>query len=593
MKMIRWSGFSALAVIMLILVAVVLFAGGIIKSVLETNFTEMNGARVDISSVDISYSPFGFTLNDIQIADPQQAMINSAQIEQVKFELSFGNLLLGKLIVDQASIAGVQIDTPRKKSGLIDKTEEKNTSSEEAAADDSTLASDMQLPDIKTILEAEPLLTEKLINELDADYTATDKRWNEINASLPDKSKSDQYEQRYKQIQADAKGNTQQKLNAVKAAKQLSQEIKADAQAIKQAKEQFSTDLSRLSAELKAVKDAPAQDIARIKDKYSLGNMNAENISRMLFGDQVAEYTLMARQWYARIEPYISDDEAEVVEPEVERNQGVDVVFSEKSPMPDLYVAKASITASLPRGDFEGMISAISSDQSINKEPMRFKLQGVSMTNRESEKISAEFNYIDRKNGFTLFEYAMVKSQIDNFVVSKSNSLPLSMSKGLMDVDVDARLFKGAITGKANAKFSKVDFESADSSSMLASSFSGINEFYINSAFSGAIDELSVNIDSDLDSKIGQQFKKQIKAKTQEFDNELRAALDEKLKQPMAKVDAQKAKLDVIKNKVDSSQKQLDQRLASLQQTIDAATDEKKKAVTDNLKDKLKGKFGF
>ena len=261
--------------------------------------------------------------------------------------------------------------------------------------------------------------------------------------------------------------------------------------------------------------------------------------------------------------------------------------------MPDLYVAKASITASLPRGDFEGMISAISSDQSINKEPMRFKLQGVSMTNRESEKISAEFNYIDRKNGFTLFEYAMVKSQIDNFVVSKSNSLPLSMSKGLMDVDVDARLFKGAITGKANAKFSKVDFESADSSSMLASSFSGINEFYINSAFSGAIDELSVNIDSDLDSKIGQQFKKQIKAKTQKFDNELRAALDEKLKQPMAKVDAQKAKLDVIKNKVDSSQKQLDQRLASLQQTIDAATDEKKKAVTDNLKDKLKGKFGF
>ena len=589
--MIRWGGLSAIGVIVLMFAAAVFFAGSIIKSVMESNFTKLNGARVDIETVDVSYSPFGLTINNIQIADPQQAMLNTAQIEQVRFALSFGNMLLGKVIVDQASIDGVQIDTPRQISGLIEQAAEQQEKSE-PEADDSIAMPDMHLPNIKELLEAETLLAEKLIDELEKDYAETEKRWNEINASLLNKSKSDQYEKRYKKIQQDAKGNAAQKLAAIKDAKQLSKELKAEAKAINQAKEQFSADSKRLSAELKAVKGAPSKDIARIKNKYNLGSMDAENISRMLFGDQVADYTAMARQWYARIEPYLSDDEEAKLQ-EVERGIGVYVVFKEFDPKPDMYVRKASLTANLPRGQFEGVITAISSDQSINKEPMRFKLQGVSLTNKESEKISGEFNYVDKKNGFSRFDYSVIKSNIDGFVISKSDSLPLTMKQALMDFNLDAKLQHGSLNGKVNAKFRKVNFDSADSSSMLASSFSGIDAFDIDGQFRGAIDELSIKIDSDLDSKLGQQLKNKLKQKKQAFDNELRASIDEKLKQPLSKVDAQKEKLDVIEGKVDASKKHLDQRLAALKQTISQASEQKKTEAADKLKNKLKDKFGF
>ena len=590
--MIRWSGLSAIAVIVLMFAAAVFFAGGIIKSVMESNFTELNGARVDIDTVDVSYSPFGLTINDIQIADPQQAMVNTAQIEQVSFKLSFGNLLLGKIIVDQASIDGIQIDTPRQNSGLIEEVVEQQA--EAVSGDEDSIAMpDTQLPSVKEILAAETLLTEQLIDDLEKDYAETEKRWNEINDSLINKSKADEYEKRYNKIQQDAKGDARQKLAAIKDAKQLSKELKAEAQAIKLAKEQFSADSNRLAAKLKEVKNAPSKDISRIKNKYNLGNMDAENISRMLFGDQVAGYTAMAKQWYARIEPYLSDDEEDPEPQEVERSKGVDVVFNESNPMPDLYIRQASLTANLPRGQFEGIVTAISSDQSINKEPMRLKLQGVSLTNKESEKISGEFNYVDKKNGFSQFDYSVVKSRIDNFVLSKSSSLPLTMQQALMNFNLDAKLQHGSLNGMANAKFREVNFDSADASSMLASSFSGIDAFDIDGQFRGAIGDLSIKIDSDLDSKLGQQLKNKLKQKKQAFDNELRASIDEKLKQPMGKVDAQKEKLDAIKDKVDASKKQLDQRLASLKQTISQAGEQKKKAATDKLKNKLKDKFGF
>lgn len=591
MKAIRWGGFLTFMVVTVLIAVVMFFSGIILKPVLESKFSDMNGAKVDIESINIAYSPFSLEINNIQIADPQQAMLNTAEIEQVRFALSFGNMLLGKVIVDQASIDGVRIDTSRQNSGFIEQAVEQQGKSE--PEDDNSIAMlDMQLPNIKELLKAETLLTEKLIDELEKDYAETEKRWNKINASLLNKSKSDQYEKRYKKIQQDSKGDARKKLAAIKDAKQLSKELKAEAQAIKQAKEQFSADSKRLSAELRAVKNAPSKDIARIKNKYNLGGMDAENISRMLFGDKAADYTAMARQWYARIEPYLSDDE-EAEKQDVDRGKGVNVVFKEFDPKPDVYIRKASLTANLPRGKFEGVITAISSDQSINKEPMRFKLQGVSLTNKESEKISGEFNYVDKKNGFSRFDYSVVKSKIDGFVLSKSNSLPLTMKQALMDFNLDAKLQHGSLNGKANAKFRKVNFDSEDSSSMLASSFSGIDAFDIEGQFRGAIDELSIKIDSDLDSKLGQQLKNKLKQKKQTFDNELRASIDEKLKQPLSKVDAQKEKLDVIEDKVDASKKHLDQRLAALKQTISQASEEKKTEASDKLKNKLKNKFGF
>ena len=590
MKSIRWGGLIAIIVIMSSLAVALLFAGSIVKPFMESSFTAMNGARVDIGDVNISYTPLTMEINNIQIADPTQAMVNTAQIDKVKFAISLGYMLLGKVVIDEASITGIQIDTPRRKSGLI--TRASKQEEKEDQAESIIPMPEIDLPDVKEILAAEPLLSDKLMSALEEDFSKTEVQWQEISNALPDKAKSDEYEARYKKIQSDAKGDFKQKLAAVKDAKQLSEDLKAEAQRIKQAKQQFSTDLDRIGEEIKAVKNAPAKDIARIKDKYRLDNLNAENISEMLFGEKVAGYVALAKQWYRRIEPYLPEEDA-AEEPKVERSQGVDVVFKESDPKPDVFVGVAAMTANLPRGQFEGSVTAISSDQSINRQPMRLKLRGVALSNKESEEISGEFNYIDKKNGYSRFNYAVAKSQITDFVVSRSSKLPLTMKQAVMDLKLDVRLQHGSLKGTAKTQFNKVSFDSGDSSSLLSSSFKGVEAFKIDGQFSGAIGDLSIRIDSDLDNQLGQQLKNQLNQKKQAFENELRASLDAKLKEPMSKIEAKKAKLDAIKNKIDQAEAQLQERLAALKETISREEELKKNEVTDKLKDKLKGKFGL
>lgn len=594
MKSIRWGGLIAVVIIVLASAAALLFAGSILKPVMESGFTRVNGAKVDIDNVDVSYSPFTVAINNMQIADPLRAMVNTAQIKQVKFSMSVAELFFGKAIIDEASVNGIQVDTPRRKSGLIKKTDKEKES--EAGEEKPGFAAmpEIALPNVKEILAMEPLLSDKLINELEEDLAKTESQWQEISGTLPDKEKWQQYENRYKEIQLAAKGDSIQKLAAIKDAKQLSKNLKAEAQLVKQAKQQLGTDLDRLNAEFKAVKAAPAADIARIKDKYKLGNLNAENISQMLFGDQISGYITLARKWYERIEPYLPEKEqGKTSPPKVERSKGVDVAFREYRPLPDFYVAVAAITASLPRGQFEGTATAISSDQSINKEPMRLKLSGVELTNKESEEISAEVNYIDKDSGFSRFNYAVVKSRIDDFILSRSSRLPLTMKQALMDLKLDARLQQGSLSGTVKTQFDQVSFDSADSSSMLASSFKGVNSFDLNGKFSGSMSDLSINIDSNLDSQLGEQLKVSLNEKKLEFENDLRARLDENLEQPLSKLEAKKASLESIKTRVDDREEELRSRLASLQQTIDEEKQVKKEEAKDKLKDKLKNKLGF
>jgi uncharacterized protein (TIGR03545 family) len=591
MKAIRWGGLITFLLLMGIVVAAALFSGVVLKPVLESKFTEMNGAKVDIDAINIGYSPFSLEVDNIQITDPSQPMVNTAQIEQVKLQLSFSRMLMGQLVIDDASISGVRVDTPRKKSGKITKVVSQQASQPEAEETSFDIPG-FDFPDIDELLAKEPLQSDILIEKLDKDLAEIDAQWKKTRDGLPDSAKTDSYEQRFNKIKQDSKGDTAQKLAAIQDAKTLINEIKADVNAIKQARAQFSGDIKHINQSIRDVKAAPGKDIANIKAKYSLDEAGAENVARMLFGDEVAGYLALARKWYARIEPYISSDDEEQDKPVVERSKGVDVVFKENDPVPDFYVRTASVSADLPRGQFEGKVTDISSDQSVNRKPMRFKLQGVSMVGKESEAIYGEFNYVNKNTSFAKINYALSKAQLEPMTISRSSQLPLDMKTALLTTNVDARLQKGVLSGVANTQFRQVDFETA-SSSMFASAFEGVKAFDIDTKFSGAIGDLSIQIDSDLDSQLGQQLKAQLALKRQKFEADLKSKIDQKISEPMARIDAKKKELDALKQRVDDSEKELQQKLAALQQTIDQEKELKQQEVKDKLKDKLKNKFGF
>ncbi|MCW8922182.1 MAG: hypothetical protein OQK69_00935, partial [Gammaproteobacteria bacterium] len=220
MKAIRWGGLITFVVLAAIIVAAAFFSGAVLKPVLESKFTEMNGAKVDIDAVNIGYSPFALEINNIQIADPSAPMINTAQIEQVRLLLSFGRMLMGQLVIDDASITGVRVETPRIESGQIVKAAEEKAD-DEAMEESSFDIPGFDFPDVDKILAKQPLQSEILLDKLKKDMDQIDGQWKATKQGLPDSAKMDSYEKRFNKIKQDAKGNTQQKLAAINAAKTL------------------------------------------------------------------------------------------------------------------------------------------------------------------------------------------------------------------------------------------------------------------------------------------------------------------------------------------------------------------------------------
>ena len=71
MKGIRWGGFFTFAVIVTaFVVGTLLFIEPMVKSILESQFSELNKAKVDIEKVTIDYSPFSIGIKGIRVTDP-------------------------------------------------------------------------------------------------------------------------------------------------------------------------------------------------------------------------------------------------------------------------------------------------------------------------------------------------------------------------------------------------------------------------------------------------------------------------------------------------------------------------------------------
>lgn len=602
MKIIRWPGLATFIVLAtLSLGGTWLFAGPVVESIMESILTDMNDARVDIASVDIGYSPLSLDVNDIQITDRSRPMINSVQIGKASFSLSFGDLLLKKVIIDNMSLTEIRVDTPRKRSGAIRKAKKATTKTDD---EDSLFDFDMPdigFPDIDELMKNETLQARQTIEQLNQDLDQTRKQWTKIRDDIKDQKRWDQHKARYEQIREDFRGNTADKLAAIQDAKKLRRDLKQELERIRNARRQINTDSDRLEKEYQTARAAPKKDVERIKQKYKLDNLDPGNVTELLFGPQAAEYLTVARTWYRRLKPYLKSGEEE---PEIIRSEGEDIAFREFNPRPGFYVRTAAMDAEVPRGQFAGVIEHISSDQSVNGEPTRFRLTGQNMRHRDSEELSGEFNYVDRNQGYSQINYIIKRYRLDDMNISRGNKLSLKMTRSLMDLDINTRLQSGRLTGRADARFDKVQFDVATASSgsltrMLAASFADVHRFNIHATFSGDLKDMDLDLKSDLDNQVGAQFRNQIEARKQQFERDLQARIDERLREPLASIEEKKQRLDEIKEQLDAKEKELNQQIAGLddrieqeksikEQKLENKVDDKKEELKKKLLDKLK-----
>ncbi len=568
MKWIRWKGLIAFIVIIGIFAGIwFAFADIFVERMIEKNGTRMNGAKVELDGADISLFPAGLTLTRLQVANPDEPMKNALEIKSINLKLDSLNLLRRKVIVEDMTVDGIELGTPRKSSGAIGR---RHSAVKEAVR--RTVCRDFEfslpsfdVPDVKDILSKEKLESLEAVKSLKSEINKEKDRWKKQLESLPNKEKFEEYRKKIEKLTASSKGGLSGILGSVNELKKVQEDLKRDLESIKTARKGLKEEIKSLKSRIDKISKEPLKDIQRLKEKYFISPKGLEGLSEKLLSTRLCAWVEKARAWYDRIKPVLErarqakeggkgntkgKGETEVIKPL--RAKGFDVRFKEYAPMPDFLIKTADASANLAFGDINGRLNNITPDQDVLGAPLTFKFSGASLKGVDSVDITGELNHIDAASPKDTVSVRIGGYRLNNITLSENKALPLVLKDGIANLNIKVSLKGDSIDSKILAGFKSVKLSSAiekgsnQLANILVSSLSSVRELKIRANISGTIEKYEIKVSSNLDKVLKDAIGKQVKEQAAGFEKRLKAQVMAKVNGPMGELKGNLGGFDAI-----------------------------------------------
>jgi uncharacterized protein (TIGR03545 family) len=573
MKWIRWSGLIPFAVIV---ITTILFSwlllDSLVKNLIESKGSELVGAKVELQSADVGLIPLRIKLNGLQVTDPDNVMRNMVVIDNIHFEMDSAQLLFGKVIVDEMTVAGVRINQARKTSGKLQTViKEKKEKPAEKPRDETGNGEDtgIKLPDVQTVINKESKHLQAQQAQWKNDLAEVEQRWQKLQKGLPDAEKFADYKRRNNAIKSMPVGNVLEKTAKLKAQAKLYQEVQADLKRIQQARNTFKKDLQLLRNSYSQLRNAPSQDLDAIMEKYNISAEGSVNASQLLLGDSGDEWVEYGLKIYEYLAPMLFSDEAEVEEQKPARAEGRDIRFREYEPLPGFLIRKIYLSTELPSGRYQGNILNISSDQGIIGKPMTFELHGSELAHGEVAKVYGEFNRLDRKAPVDEIHYVMQGRKLTNHSYVSRPGLKIVFTEGQQNSSMDAFKRGSQLDINYRDNFSSLVYNNEAGSNkmsrLIAETMAEIPAFYMATRVQGQWKRPRIRINTDLDQKMSARLRQSYQEQINQYKKELRLALEEKNKQALADASA---KLESLTQKLDQSMANAEEQLRDLGRQI-------------------------
>jgi uncharacterized protein (TIGR03545 family) len=569
-RWIRWQGLVAFLVVTVSMCLIwALFVDPVIKRIIEKTGTKVVGAKVELEKADLSLFPIGLTLFGLQVTDPDEPMKNAVEIGRIAGTVDSLQLLRRKVIVYEMSVEGVRLGTQRIRSGAISKKAEKV--GKEKKKDSIPGLSMMKMPDIQDILGKENLQTLQMAQSIKRDIEGGKELWTKNIAGLPGKEKIDGYRKRIEALK-ETKGSSKNIgdiggiIGSAGEAQTLYKDLQADLELLQKSQKEFNTTLANFKDQLARIEKAPQEDIRRLTDKYGFSAHGLANISRYFIDPGITAWVDRGLYWKSRIEPLVEragekKGNAEVVKPL--RAKGRDVRFKEKEPLPDFLIRTAKVSVSIPAGDFSGAIKNITPDQNVLGQPLLFIFSGEKLPGVRSVRLDGAINRVSPGSPRDNFNLSLKGYKIQAKSVSKDSSLPLSLEKGDVDLEVKAALAKGVIDATVAAKLqgARISAGGADAQSdfgkAVSSALSGVSTVILQARITGPTDNYQTQISSNLDDILKNAVGSIIKDQVSQFENKLRAAISDKVNGPLQEAKGSLGGFEGLEKEIESRISQL------------------------------------
>lgn len=614
-KWIRWSGLLGfLAVVGLIAALFIFLLPFLIKYGIEFAGTKLAGAKVTVDDADVTLSPLGVRLQGLQVADARAPMMNLLEFDEAIADLELAPLMIGKAISNELSVSNLRFHTERETSGALEVVttedeEEKSPSLKEKASE--------ALPSVDEVLARETLGTPQAGEALKSAWSENSQRVDQAFDKVPDDNSIAEYEERIEAITSGRLESLEDFRERKKKLDDLKEQFKQDREAIRDARDVVRSAKSEVSDKLAALRKAPSEDLAYLKDKYQLSGAGVSNITGLLFGDDAANWAREALYWYEKIKPYLeSDSEGEAAEEEDEkapRLAGRFVHFPSDDPWPDFMIRSARLTGPFDGGELVISGHDITHQQTVTGRPTVFTASGDGLQKIGDLDGRLVLNHTlgNSKDTLTLaisdWKMAPLNLGVAGAKLASSRvklDATAEVIRGELDADLDANVTQAKFTGDGQTLFARE----------LNSALQGINTFNVDAGVTGRLKNPDVSFGSDLDRQINSAISQRIRAKQDEFEQRLKNRLNDtmseyageyadELQQLAAMEGSLDDKLSALKDLASAeledfkaqqereAREKLDAEKAAAEEKARKEAEARKKELKDQAKDKLKNLF--
>ncbi|GGY32708.1 hypothetical protein GCM10011297_02050 [Bacterioplanes sanyensis] len=540
-KWIRWWGLLAVAAVVALIAAVVLLlAGPAVEKSIETLGTKINGALVEVDSVTVSINPLGLEIKGIAVTDRRHPMENAVEIGQARAQLELLPLLAGHIIIEDLALTEVAFDTERSVSGALPERQSSDNAVAEAAADEDAVTNQFSasVPSLEQVLERQSLATDKAGREL---RQLVEQRKPEVEqriAQLPDEQQLQQYEQQVNAL-INGKIESLEDFQRKKAQlDELKQQLRRDREAVVAVRDLIRDSRDELTARLQQLRAAPAQDLAMLKQQYSLDGQGAVNLSRLLWGDEVGQWGSEALYWYQRLQPYLQQgaelaknrtaaEDSAAAAPEPVRISGQTVHFPTADPWPEFLVRQLSLTAQLPQGRLLLSGSDLTPEPALMPQPARLTLttEGLPQVASVTADLVLDHRRTPGRDTLTLTVRGW---QLSDWQLHSQ----LDLASAVIDADGLAVVADGRLTAQLDAQFNQAQFQGeADNRAgkeMLAV-LAQIDQFNLDAAVAGTLADPELELGSDLDRRLQQAVGERLRQQQAELQQRFNRHLNQKI----------------------------------------------------------------
>lgn len=578
-----------------------------LKRLVEYVGTQANGAEVNVDSIRTSFIKGSFDLNRLQVTDVKKPTHNSLEIENMHFQYLWDALLRMKFVVEDASINNIQISKPRARPGKVLPPEPAKPSKMdelqlEVISQIKNKYSKNMLGDIAVLLEGgdyqsqlekirDELKSEARIKAMIADVNTKKEFWDGKVKTLSDTSKLKAIESQVNAITKEK--NFMNQVQGVQKLNDLYKEVDKQYKEIQSASKQLQTEVNTITQYPKEIENLVKEDIASLKDRFSVPQIDFKDMAMNLFAGEFAEYIAKARKYQALAKQYLpekKEDKEEVIPPK--RSLGRNYSFPITKGYPLFWLKRAAIsskgTADSYSGNVSGELTNVTTSPKTIGKPIKLDMRGDFpgvKVNGVQALITADFTKTIAEQS------ALIK--VGSFMVPEKmfvndSNIKFGFQNAVGSTVIRAKLVQEKINMSWESALSQpkflVESKTKLAQEMLHNILNGINTININGTAGGTFKNLDMSISSNLGDELGNGFKREIGNKITEAQNKINALVDEKIMKPkndlMNLIGGSKTNLNSLSNIGDLYKKNEDK--------IKAEIEKMKKGGTKNLQEQGK-----